>query len=92
MDGYKIIDFKGIDVSSGEASIPGLFDAISESNKPMIVCNLNFGGTIAKPFTMGLVNTLDDGGSLYHVFTIVSPNGFSIVTIQEDDTVIITEN
>lgn len=45
--GYKIIDFKGINLESGTAvNIPGIWDAIeSNYHKPTMISGLVIGGT-----------------------------------------------
>lgn len=43
--GYQIIDFKNIDISNDDATIPGLYESISKSNgKPLYITNLNYHG------------------------------------------------
>ena len=79
-NGYKIIDFKGIDLTDG-AEIPGIYDAIDKSNKPLVIANLNGGGTILKPFFGGAV-TKSLTEYLYIPLTIADGDGAATISIQ----------
>lgn len=81
MDGYKIIDCKGIDASSGD-TVPGIFNAIAETTKPLVFCNIAMGDDKIKPFFSGLY-FLDDGD---YVFPL---NSSMTMTIDSDDLVVI---
>lgn len=88
MDGYKIIDFKGIEIKTDGVTVPGVYNAIDESNKPLIASNINLGGAIMKPFAMGFIQL----GTGEYSFAITSVNGVGNISISEDDTVtLITE-
>lgn len=87
MGGYKILDFKDIDLSTGDAVIPGLYNAIDESDKPFIVYNLFDGTHHVKPMFIPLMNKNDTTYEFY----ITSPLGTITISIGSDDDVIILE-
>ena len=90
MDGYKIIDFKGIDVSQG-ATVDGVHNAIITSNKPLVFSNLNlFGEGSLSPFYVGIMN--NDSGVLYFVLETGTNDGVDhiVIDIDADDTVTVT--
>lgn len=87
MDGYKIIDFKGIDVSQG-ATVDGVHDAIITSNKPLVFYNLNLLGDGALlPFYAPVMN--NDGGVLYFTLFFGTNDKATpiVLEIDGDDTV-----
>ena len=85
MGGYKILDFKNVDISTGDAVIPGIFNAIDESNKPFIVYNLFDGTHHIKPFFVSFMNKTNDGYEIY----LTSPGGTFTLSISNDDVVIL---
>ena len=90
MNGYKIIDFKGIDVSQG-ATVPGVYNAIITANKPLVFYNLNLTGESALlPFYAGAMN--NDGGVLYFTIEIATADGIVhiVIDIDVDSTVTVT--
>lgn len=80
MDGYKIIDFKGIDLADSP-TIPGIFNAIDESNKPLVFSNIVLSGYSAKPFFVGNYGKAEDS------YRIPLADGYSIY-VADDDSVI----
>ena len=87
MDGYKIIDFKGVDLTDG-AIIEGIYNAIDSANKPIVVINLNSGNSgILKPFYSLPLKWLND--TYYLAFELGTPDGvvFASIEIDSSDTV-----
>lgn len=41
MNGYKIIDFKNVELNDTGVTIDGVFDEIDKSDKPLIFTNVN---------------------------------------------------
>lgn len=39
-NGYKVIDFKGVDPTDADAKIDGIFNAIDTADKPILVTNI----------------------------------------------------
>lgn len=87
MDGYKIIDFKGIDIANG-AEITGIFNEIKISTKPLIFSNINIGGITPKPFYAGM-DYNDNDEAFYFLLTLSSGNdaGNIVLEINADDSV-----
>ena len=60
MDGYKIIDFKNIPIDANDPPvIPGIYDSIDSSNKPLVISNITLtdgtNNVNIKPFFSGVV-------------------------------------
>lgn len=65
MNGYKIIDFKGEDVSA-EPTIDGIFNEIEKSNKPLIFTNMVCDGTVlVKPYFSSICTKISTGPTTY---------------------------
>lgn len=79
INGYKIIDFKGIDVSQGE-TVKGIYDAIKTSTKPLVIYNLNV-GYILPPF-FSAPYTVAPNDYLYIPLPIATPEGTTIATLE----------
>ena len=43
--GYRIIDLKNVSVGSTAKTIDGVYDAIENTNKQLLLTNINIGGT-----------------------------------------------
>lgn len=43
--GYKIIDLKGTSLSTTAKTIEGVYAGIGSTKKPIMLCNINIGGT-----------------------------------------------
>ena len=43
--GYKIIDLKGKSLSTTATTIDGVYAGIGSTKKPIMLCNINIGGT-----------------------------------------------
>lgn len=87
MDGYKIIDFKGIPIeSSGPYEIiPGAFEAIKTANKPMVISNLVIKGDRdrhLKPFFTNLVTGDDEIG---YATVLTTDNGNFTLLVETED-------
>lgn len=52
--GYKIIDLKGVDVKSG-ATIEGVYAAVKETLKPIVLAGLNINGTEYKDLFVNFI-------------------------------------
>lgn len=89
MDGYKIIDFKGISVLADGTTvkIPGVFDAMHTANKPMVITNLVIHGDKdihLKPFFTNIV--IGDAENGYTtVFSSLQKN--LVLTVEPDNDV-----
>ncbi len=45
--GYQIVDFKGLQLSAAETTIPGIYETIEGNyNKELLASGLNFSGTV----------------------------------------------
>lgn len=91
MDGYKIIDFKNIPITadSQEYEIPGVYDAIKTSNKPMVITNLVISGDsdiYLKPF---FTNIMMEASGVYSTM-LVTEGAMLSLTIDDSDQVAIT--
>lgn len=89
MDGYKIIDFKGIPVIADGTTvkIPGVFDAIDTANKPMVITNLVISGendVLMKPFFTNIVIGDAENG---YMTVLTSMQGNLILTVEPDEDV-----
>ena len=83
LGGYKIIDFEGYTFTLSTAkAVPGIYERIKETQKPLLICGLKVGATEYKP-TFGEAT----GGSPYAI-------KLSTITIKiaTDDKVTITAN
>lgn len=86
MGGYKILDFKNVDLSTGDAVIPGLYKAIDESDKPFVVYNFFDGTNHVKPMFISVMkkNINDD-----YEFYATTSDGTATISIGSDDDVVI---
>ena len=83
LGGYKIIDFEGYAFTLSTATaVPGIYERIKETQKPLLICGLKVGATEYKP-TFGEAT----GASPYVI-------KLSTITIKiaTDDKVTITAN
>lgn len=48
MNGYKIIDLKGVEIVALGTTVTGTHARIAETDKPIIVAGINDGGTMLK--------------------------------------------
>lgn len=92
MDGYKIIDLKGANISEG--TVTGLWDAVNTSNKPLVFCNFLIGDSdeIQKPFFagFGMKSEYSTGHYQYVYFLTSDPEGSLIsISVKDDDTIAI---
>ena len=88
MNGYKIIDFGGIDISKGYTeTIEGTFDKIDISNKPIVIIGIKN----MKPayVTFSKIST---GASTFAYIGMIGVNtdGIIMVTVGDDNSVDIT--
>lgn len=94
MDGYKIIDFKGEDVSASP-TIDGIFNAIEESNKPLIFTNMTWDGTVlVKPYFSSLCTKVSTGPTTYAYIVNgpVAVEGVQVfMLINNDDSITLPE-
>lgn len=85
--GYKIIDLKNKPLEDSVGMVyEGIYDAIEECQKPIVLSGLNFGGTEYKDlwaqFTLA-------GGNYEFKFTDAARNDINIV-VEDTDVVIVT--
>jgi len=95
MNGYKIIDFKGANLTEG--SVPGIYNAVRESNKPLVFSNYKVGESneIGEPFFVGkrFYHSYSPGKYQYTFFLITNSSGeTSLLNIKDDDTFDIETN
>lgn len=85
MDGYKIIDFKHANIVNDDPeTVPGIYAAIDESNKPLLITNMVISDVLLKPFYTNVVFKRD---TTTYSFGIITPDGLIYVTISSDDKV-----
>lgn len=94
MNGYKVIDFKGEDVSA-EPTIAGIFNEIENSNKPLILTNMVWDGTIlVKPYFSNICTKVSTGPTTY-AYILNSPmiyEGAPIyMLVNNDDSITLPE-
>lgn len=91
MNGYKIIDFKGENLSQGH--VPGIWNAISTATKPLVFCNFCIGDSdeIQKPFFAGFgkYRTVDANTFGYDFVLTVTADDPIIFTITNKDDIVI---
>lgn len=90
MDGYKIIDFKGANLAEGY--VPGIYNAVNESNKPLVFSNYAMGDhdTIGKPFFagIGIYETYSPGKYQYTFHIMTNSSGeVNLLNVKDDDTI-----
>lgn len=89
MDGYKILDFKGVNIEDGE-TVEGIYKAIDESTKPLVVTNIKLPSPMkdVKPFFSSFVKLSTSGTTLAYVTTVFADdsNPFTIY-VNDDDTI-----
>ena len=94
MNGYKIIDFKGEDVSA-EPTIDGIFNEIEKSDKPLIFTNMTWDGTvIVKPYFSSICTKISTGPTTYAYMVnapVVGEGIQLIMLINNDDSVTLPE-
>lgn len=90
--GYKIIDLKGEDFTVGVGkTIPGIYDAIEESRKPILLENYSIAGVDRLPRFISI--GVSAGSTDFHsVIGIDKTVNLLNITITEDDLVTFTEN
>lgn len=67
MNGYKILDFKGVKIEDGP-TVEGLYKAIDESTKPFIITNANSNNVSVvgvKPYFAGIATKIQTGADTY---------------------------
>lgn len=85
MDGYKIIDFKHANiVNDNPETVPGIYAAIDEANKPLLITNMVIDTVLLKPFYTNVVFKHD---ATTYSFGIITPDGIKYVTVSSNDTV-----
>lgn len=86
-NGYKIIDFKGVDPSEG-GTIEGIFNAIDKSTKPICVYNIGATGATLKPyFAQAIKVTTSATTWAYYVTYMVSAGDPVFAIVNDDDTI-----
>ena len=91
-NGYKVIDFKGANISKGE--VPGIFNKIETAKKPLVFANFTVGDSDEPqaPFFAGLgqKSTYEPRKYQYKYFLTADANGtIVLLSIKDDDTVTI---
>ena len=91
-NGYKVIDFKGANISEGE--VPGIFNKIDTAKKPLVFANYTIGeiDAIQAPFFAGpgQKSTYEPRKYQYKYFLTADANGnILLLSIKDDDTVTI---
>lgn len=81
-NGYKAINFKGIDLSSG-ATIPGIYEAVESSypDKAIVLTDVNLTGDYSQ--TINAAYTIDDGSFVFAI-------GSNTLTIADDDSITVS--
>lgn len=94
MDGYKIIDFGGVDVTA-EPTIDGIFNEIETSNKPLILTNMTVENVpVIKPYFASICTKLSTGPTTYaYVINgpVASDGNQVLMFVNNDDSVTIPE-
>lgn len=94
MDGYKIIDFKGEDVTA-EPTIDGIFNEIENSNKPLILANMVVNNIpVIKPYFSSICTKISTGPTTYAYVVngpLLSENNQVFLFINNDDSVTLPE-
>ena len=75
INGYKIIDFKGLAVTVDASPITvdsSYYKAIAESNKPLVIANLDLttADVAYKPFFVNSLTKIENGGNVYYDFLV----------------------
>lgn len=91
MNGYKIIDFKGENLSDGH--VPGIWNAVANATKPLVFYNFTMGESdeIQKPYFAGygLYRSVASGVYGYDfVLTSTVDEGPIIFTITSEDNIV----
>ncbi len=81
--GYQIVDLRGESLSGTAVTIPGTYEKIEGTRKPILLTNINKGGTeIHNSFVSPLVSSSN--------FLITLPDGSGeVITITPDDEITI---
>lgn len=93
MDGYKIIDFKGVNpVNGGE--VPGIYNAIDESTKPIMVTNVTVTGSTIKPyFALAFKVATSPTTNAYYLSFLADENGAAkFIIVNDNNTIDVTSN
>ena len=87
MDGYKIIDFKGIDPSDS-GTIEGIFNAIDESKKPIVITNVTVGGIEEfKPCYVPFFKLATGPNTSAYITAISMGDSPVTIVVNDDDTI-----
>lgn len=84
MDGYKNIDFKGVDPSVG-GKVPGIFNAIDESTKPICIYNIGATGATLKPYFAQAIKISTSPTTNAYYITYKLSEGVPVFAIVNDD-------
>lgn len=69
--GYKIIDFKGLTLSTTDVVIPGIYDAIESTTKPILASGIKISTTEYNDEFVGVTISSDDFVIDFHGYDIV---------------------
>ena len=87
MNGYKIIDFKGIDPSDGE-TVEGLFNAIDKADKPLVITNLTIDGVVEfKPCYVPFLKISTGPNTSAYITSIALGDSPIAIVVNDDDTI-----
>lgn len=84
MDGYKIIDFKGVNPSDG-GEVPGIYNAIDESTKPICVYNIGATAATLKPYFAQAIKVPTSPTTNAYYITYMVSEGVPVFAIVNDD-------
>lgn len=84
MNGYKIIDFKGVDPSVG-GKVTGIYKAIDESTKPILVNNIGATGATLKPYFAQAIKIKTGPTTNAYYITFMVKEGIPVFAIVNDD-------